>query len=196
MINKIGVGNHSIFRYKIKYTLTVLVFSFILLKILLNSIDLTIESYTKFYHYEKNKIGYFISSINEYDVLNFWEISGFSTGYGFFAPNVSSNFIIRHKVNSESKDVYFKTSEHFKTKEGNLRFLMLNQLFIPLVDNNNNKLVKDYLTLILKKINEYEEKQFNNNDIKTMLFLYDYPNLNQIKDSNNIKLFKLMEIDE
>lgn len=174
-------------------------FFLLLCKIILNSIDLTIQSYNKFYEHESNIFENSISSINRIDFFNFWEITGFSTGYGFFAPNVSSNFIIKSEITINQNTFEIINNHSLKTKEGKLRFLMLNQVFMSLIEAKgqpNESTIKEYLKLILSEINQHTKNEFNTSQVITTLYLYDFPSIERIsKNDNDIILYKIIEIE-
>ena len=131
-----------------------------------------------------------IGGNNKYNL--FLNYTGLNTGYGFFSPNVSSDFIITHHIYKESKQNLIFSNSLFSTKEGAHRFANLNSLFMEKVEaieeNDKSKidtLKLKYLEVVIKRLNNYNLDHDKDIDsIKTTLFLYHFPFL---KEYPNVK---------
>ena len=141
-----------------KKLIKLLMISFILVVILVSAIESSLNGYYNFY-YENKKIekNIFEKITNEaFNItpINFFATyTGFDTGYGFFAPNVSSDFLLVFKV-YDPKGRLVKTIKnvHFKSKESNLRFSVVNSMFQKKLIQNGDKKTNKYLDIIIKQI--------------------------------------------
>lgn len=162
----------------------ILFFCIITLKIILTGILTTISSYCEFYKFEKP--GFYSILKNENFIDNFLSsYTGFDTGYGFFAPNVSSNFVII----SEDGEHSYLSSELMKSNEGKMRFLSLNDVFFKNIEKDQDKIKSN--KIILNKINQRFEDTYKKN-FTTSVYLYEYPRLNS-NSVNGPKLIKICE---
>lgn len=171
---------------KLKY-LEISISIIIILKILIISIKTSITSFCKFYKYEIPAIIDKIYPLNNIDYY-FTTYSGLDTGYGFFAPNVSSNFII---LSSSTDGKYsFNSTELLNTSEGKSRFISLNDIFIHNIEHDKDKIISN--KIIIKYINNEFSKKFHKKFI-TNVYLYDYPTL-KTSNKENTKLIKIDSI--
>lgn len=154
-----------------------MIFSIIIFNIVFVAISTTISAFCDFYEYENN---FKVESPKL--MKKFSSYTGFDTGYGFFAPNVSSNFIILSKDIKNNR--IFASSELLSTSEGKSRFLNINDIFLRNLDNPEKETLEINHT-ILKQINKYFSQKYNSK-FETNVFLYDYPSLHNYK--NNKKL--------
>lgn len=153
-----------------------LLFIILVLKLLLNGLATTIDSFCDFYNYEQNNVSKKIINANGIGRY-LWYYTGLDTGYGFFAPNVSSNFIILSKL--ENGETYVST-DLLSTKEGKLKFLTLNSIFLDNVKNGFKPIDKEkkkYNHAILNQINKFSKKKYQNQKVESKVFLYDFPRL-------------------
>ena len=121
----------------------------------------------------------------------FLNYTGLDTGYGFFSPNVSSDFVITHELFINGKKNVVFSNSMFKTKEGAMRFTNINSLYMDRIDEIENDSIKldtmrsKYLDLILNRMNSV---RLSNNpeldSIQTTLYLYHFPFL---KEYPNVK---------
>ncbi|KFF16670.1 hypothetical protein [Chryseobacterium sp. JM1] len=155
--------------------INITLFVIIITKLIINGISSTTEGFCTFYDYERNEATKKIADVNDIGHY-FWYYTGFNTGYGFFAPNVSSDFIILTKYNEGS----FVSSGFLQTREGKLRFLNANGIFLENIKNGwspKNKEKISYNKAVLKQINASFRKKHNINDCETKVYLYDFPRL-------------------
>jgi hypothetical protein len=160
------------------------ILALILLKIIITGILTTTESFCSFYKYENP----FENEGNEYD-KTFAAYTGFDTGYGFFAPNVASNFVIISK-DLKSGNTYLST-DLLSTKEGKLRFCNLNDVYMKNItpENKNSTDVK-INHILLKQVNKAFERKYNK-QFQSTAYLYDH---NYLTDPD--KKTRLIKIDQ
>ncbi|KMQ62886.1 hypothetical protein ACM39_17355 [Chryseobacterium sp. FH2] len=160
-----------------------IIFSVIVLKVIITGITTTTQSFCDFYKYEnpiQTKGFKYEKLVSSY--------TGFDTGYGFFAPNVSSNFLIISE-NTQTGNSYIST-DLLSTKEGKLRFANLNDVYIKNVTTKDKNIPELKINhILLKQVNKNFKKKYGNNII-TYAYLYDQPTL----DSNK-KETRLIKID-
>ncbi|MEN4760165.1 MULTISPECIES: hypothetical protein [unclassified Chryseobacterium] len=156
-----------------------IILSVIIIKVIITGITTTTDSFCDFYKYEKpittNGLKYekFISSY-----------AGFDTGYGFFAPNVASNFIIISE-DKNSGNSYIST-ELLTTKEGKLRFANINDVYMKNItakDKNMPELKVNHI--LLKQVHKNIKKKHGEN-IVTYAYLYDQPTLDESKKGTRL----------
>lgn len=164
--------------------INVIIFLLIISKVLLNGATTTIDSFCSFYNYKINRVSEKIKDINNFG-KPLWYYTGLDTGYGFFAPNVSSNFIVILKTEKKN---YINT-EILDTKEGKLKFLTINSIFLDNVKNGFNPIDKEkikYNHIVLKQINNFYKRKYKNESFKTKVFLYDHPKLKEFHKQINL----------
>lgn len=178
----------------------VILLLFFLSTIIIVSTLNTLEGYYEFYYSTKelksNKIhkglSYFVN--NKYYKL-FLTYSGLETGYGFFAPNVASEFIIDYTLfDKEGNMLRKQNSIALKNKESLLRLSASYTMFQEFTENvlksdtlnlNSNK-----CKVIIKGMCYHVLEQNKNTDkVKMDLFLYNSPTIQQFAE-NNINPFK------
>lgn len=180
---------------KTQKSIHIIIISFVLFNILLSSIKLTFDGYYGFY-FENQKVQKVeVSNILDYiydtkPIFLFRTYTGFETGYGFFGPNVSSDFITVFKIyDNNGKLCKVLDQVNFKSKEGALRFTTLNSLFLDKLTNKENKKYNQYLDIIIKQISKFVINDYPKNyKIDTELYLYDYPTIAAFNKGEKEKL--------
>lgn len=164
----------------------IVIFAVIILKVFATGILTTISSFCEFYEYKQPEVA---KSINESPVYRnlFFTYTGFDTGYGFFAPNVASHFVIF----SENSDKIYNSSELLQTSEGKTRFMGANDVFFSNFGTKKDEDKMEANRIILKRINKMFEKKYNSK-FTTTVYLFEYPKLSEI----NTKKELLIKIDE
>ena len=162
------------------------IFSVLLFKIIIIASLTTITTFCKFYKFSQPQ---FVTKLDTSLIADnqFYCYSGFDTGYGFFSPNVSSNFII---LISDGTKTY-SSDDLMNTNEGKQRFLGVNDIFLKNLDEKRNEDIVEANKVILKKINQAFEKKYNSK-FKTSAYLYDYPKLKDFK-TKKLSLIKFEE---
>ncbi|WP_445724341.1 hypothetical protein, partial [Flavobacterium sp.] len=107
----------------------------ILFSVVFSSFRTAYDSHISFFNKKPNetllKVLDKIGGNNKYNL--FLNYTGLNTGYGFFSPNVSSDFIITHNIYKKSKQNLIFSNSLFSTKVGAHRFANLNSLFMEKV---------------------------------------------------------------
>lgn len=176
----------------IPYCVKLFIILLILFSVITSSFTTGYSSYLSFYEKENDplfdKFRFYMRDIKSYQC--FLSYTGLDTGYGFFSPNVSSDFVITHTLyKKDKKEVVFSNSM-FKTKEGAMRFTNINSLYMDRIDEIENDTIQldsmrsKYLDLVLNRMNTERLKDNNIDSIQTTLFLYHFPFL---KEYPNVK---------
>lgn len=166
----------------------IIVFTIIVVKIFIIGITTTISAFCEFYKFNKPQIVNIITFTNKCDNI-LTTYAGFDTGYGFFAPNVSSNFIIMSKSKNDNK-TYF-SDDLLNTTEGKLRFLSINDVFLKNIDGDKQNIRINHV--ILKQINRYFEYKYHKK-FETYALLYDYPTLKNFRENRTERIIKVDSI--
>ncbi len=172
----------------------------LLVKIVFNNAALSFSTVCEFYNKDVPAIGRFFNYCNSHFLGNFWAYTGFDTGYGFFAPNVASNFIISHRITYADGHEEVKLSDFpLQTKEGKLRFTMLNQLFMDKVVKEKAKedFFDRYMSVLLKRLNAMASRDPRVKSITTTLYLYDHMQLkNYAKGASAGPVYTMFALEE
>jgi hypothetical protein len=187
----------------VKKTIQSVTIFFILFCIVLSSIKLTFDGYYGFYFDNKKVEKTIFSTLADriYDlkpIFLFRSYTGFETGYGFFGPNVSSDFVTIFKI-YDDKGKLVKLLDHvnLESKEGNLRFATLNSLFLEKLTDKENKKYNQYLDIVIKQISKYVIKDYPKNyKIETELYLFDYPTIETFNRGVDKKLILIKKYAE
>lgn len=180
----------------------------ILFSVAFSSFRNAYDSHVSFFNKKPNEtVLKYLDKIGGNNIYNlFLNYTGLNTGYGFFSPNVSSDFIITHNIYKKSKQNLIFSNSLFSTKEGAHRFANLNSLFMEKLEAIEEKdkskidtLKLKYLEVVLNRLNNYNlDRDKDIDSIKTTLFLYhspflkEYPNVNPkfIKIESHTKIKK------
>lgn len=147
-------------------------------------------------------------------VEQYMTISGLTTGYGFFAPNVASSYLLKVDVIKKNDSTIKKTFffPPFQTKEGINRYHTVLGSFqkrLTVLENEQNKVKSnlfseskeygDYLDIYIKSIGRFYYKKFDSQEYRVhcTLYLHHYPSLKELlKDkSKKVGVIKLLEIN-
>ena len=168
----------------------------VLSMVIIAATKLTFDGYYGFYYenrkVDKTALSKVVDQVYEfYPVSFFRSYTGFETGYGFFGPNVSSDFILIFKVYDENQNLYrIIESVDFHSKEGKMRFATLNSLFLDKLTDTKNKKYNQYLDIVIKQISKYVARDYPKNfRIETKLYLYDFPTIKAFNNGEKNKLF-------
>lgn len=183
-------------RNKVKFFVIVV----ICFSIFLSSIISGYKSYTNVYSNKKveiieNTILFFVKQKKYQTFLNY---TGLNTGYGFFAPNVLSSFLIVDTNYSNGISEKDYCNSFLKTQEGKLRFSGINNLYVKTVDNEKEKTISlnkkqnKYLDVILKILSKNKLQGQGIDSVTTKVYLYYFPSLNEYPNLQP----KFMEIKE
>lgn len=173
-------------RYK---ALQLMVVGFILFVVLTVSIKSTFDGYYGFYYnnkeYEPPVLFEATKKISQTFPFRFFSsYTGFDTGYGFFSPNVASDFIFVFKIfDSEGQLVNLQETLKFNTKESSIRFSTFQTMFLEKLNDETNDKYNRYLDIIIEQISQFLLDQYPPHyTIETGLYLYDFPRIKEMID--------------
>lgn len=178
----------------------IIIVFFIISFIVISSIKTTFDSYYNFYYNSKKVEKNYISKISDkiYDlkfIKIFGSYSGLSTGYGFFGPNVSSEFILDYHIYDSKNKIVENKNFEMNTKESNLRFMSMHRLFLDKITKPSNEKYNKLITIILNQIANYIIKNYPENyKVKLSLFLYDFPSIKKFNQNKSLELYKIEEV--
>jgi hypothetical protein len=129
------------------------------------------------------------SIVNSTPVSLFLYYTGFDTGYGFFAPNVASDFVIMFHLKDKEGNLIEQTiMPNFKQKESMVRYTSMYSMFLDRISVDSNKIDKQfekYLDVVLKQVALNVKKDYPNAaQVKAQLLLYDYPELKRFRQGD------------
>ncbi|MCW3465334.1 hypothetical protein [Chitinophaga nivalis] len=173
-----------------KISLALLSFHFLL--ILLVSISSTIRGYTTLYHHPKGKEP--LLTVARYchvltttpGILQYISVSGIDAGYGYFAPNVASGYVVHFVLKDKNRqplyDTYFPP---FKNAESMIRYVALMGCFqdkLPALQQENTcqSLYIRYLNTLIKSMGQSILARYQHipaDHLIATLYLYEYPSL-------------------
>jgi hypothetical protein len=143
------------------------ILALIVLKVIVTGITTTTESFCSFYEYE-NPLE---TNGNEYE-KTITAYTGFDTGYGFFAPNVASNFVIISK-DLKTGNTHLST-DLLSTTEGKLRFCNLNDVYMKNITSKNKNIPEIKINhILLKQVNKAFERKFGTK-FQSTAYLFDH----------------------
>ena len=181
---------------KIKKRIQLFIACTILFIIILSCLKLTFDGYYGFYYVnervERVKIAKFCDDAYNSEIISFLRsYTGLETGYGFFGPNVASDFVFVFKIfDSNGNLVETKENLNFNSKEGKIRFVTLNGMFLEKLTDENNKKFNQYLDIIVKQVSRHCLKDYPSKyTIETSLYLYDYPCIEKFDSGEKQKVF-------
>lgn len=177
-------------RKKLQYTLIYLVIAVVLCSVIFNSFKTAYYSHISFFEKEPNhNIQNFLNTTSNITPLyTFFKYTGLDTGYGFFSPNVASDFIVIHEIYKDGKKKNSLSDTRLKSKEGALRFANMNTIFMDYLETkqkeaNGKKLTEiqnlnqKYLQTVLKRLSDQRMILEKADSITTKVFLYNFPPL-------------------
>lgn len=172
--------------------------------LLVVNLKCTYEGYFGFYYenkeYQKHKVHEFVEqTIQLPGVKHYLAYTGMETGYGFFAPNVASNFlVVLTKRNEKCEVIGQKSLPVFKNKESLIRYITLFGLFLEKLEKKEleNVVFNRILTVILKQIGENMNgaEFIDDYESDVTLYLYHYPYIDQYNQGVREKLIEVQKI--
>jgi len=161
--------------------------------ILLVSINSSTDSYTTFYDVKKTGIYKVLLDVtagivNTPGISQYANCAGIDAGYGFFAPNVASEYVLEYQLYGKNKQMAgIRRLPGFKNKESIMRYsTMLGGFQDKLLAMNDTKKLKSirirYLDVLVKAMGRNILRDENDIvKVKGTLFLYDYPSLERYR---------------
>jgi hypothetical protein len=145
----------------------------------------TFDGYYSFYYedgkYEKPVVYQATEVLTKIPPINFFmAYTGFDTGYGFFAPNVASDFVLMFEIQDSLGNTIQQTAmPNFKQKESRVRYTSVFNMFLERLKKEDPKekdQYKEYLDIILRQIALNVKRDYPNAaSVNAKLYLYDYP---------------------
>ncbi|MEJ5050655.1 hypothetical protein WH221_12540 [Chryseobacterium culicis] len=175
----------------------------ILLVVFVIGLKGTFDGYYGFYYENKNyekPLAYSISeNIAQSKPVNiFTSYTGFDTGYGFYAPNVASDFVMSFELKDQHGNILEqKNLPHFKNKESRVRYTTVFNMFLDKISDQKSYDSKyyQYLDIIIRQIAAHVMKENPKAaSVTTRLYLYDYPTIADFRQGKTNE--NLILIDE
>lgn len=149
----------------------------------------TFDGYYGFY-YEDGKyqkpFAYTLSeSIIQCKPVSFFMMhTGFDTGYGFFAPNVASDFVLVFDIRDSAGQVISQSiMPQFRQKESAVRYTSLYNMFLDKIGKESGKddnKYNQYLDVVVQQIaKNVKDHHTGASFVEASLYLYDYPGIDK-----------------
>ncbi|KMQ59331.1 hypothetical protein ACM46_19630 [Chryseobacterium angstadtii] len=147
----------------------------------------TFDGFYGFYYenktYQKPLIYTLSENIVQATPVNmFASYTGFDTGYGFYAPNVASDFLLSFELKDKNGNVLEeKLMPSFRKKESRVRYTTVFNMFLDKISADKgtyDSRYYQYLDLIIKQtaMNVMKENT-KASHVTAKLYLYDYPTI-------------------
>jgi hypothetical protein len=169
-------------KYK-KIILSVLL-AFTLLSIVCVNLRSSLLSYYSFYQTkeaaEQNRLYTGLSFVEELRPYSlFLTYTGLETGYGFFAPNVASDFLIEFEcLDSNGRKLKENAPFLMGSKEGTLRLNTASAMFMYYIRPDSSGTDGEKCKIFLKGLSlRMMEREKNISSVTARVFLYHYPDL-------------------
>lgn len=112
--------------------------------------------------------------------------TGFDTGYGFFAPNVASDFVLTFEIRDSSGAVMAQQAmPQFRQKESVVRFTSVFNMFLDKISKEgaeDGDEYLQYLDVVIRQIAlSVKEDHPGAAAVKARLFLYDFSTIAQYR---------------
>lgn len=162
----------------------------------------TFDGYYGFYYdnkdYEKPFVYIISEDIIESEPVNiFTSYTGFDTGYGFFAPNVASDFVLNFELSDkEGNIIEERPMPAFENKESLVRYTTVFNMFLDKISgdkNNSDNKYYQYLDMIIQQIAlNVMKENINATNVTARLYLYDYPTIKDFRKGKTKENFILI----
>tara|TARA_B110000977_G_C10816388_1_gene392386 strand:+ start:84 stop:689 length:606 start_codon:yes stop_codon:yes gene_type:complete len=187
-------------RFKFRETLQLFVVAVVLFIVLVSAIGSTFEGYYGFYYdnaeYTECHLSKITNNISRTSLFRFFSVyTGFNTGYGFFAPNVASDFVFVFKIyDHENKLIQIQQGVPFNSKESEVRFGTIGTMYLEKLNDKDHKNYDEkynkYLDVTINEITEYVRSTYaEKGKVECSIFLYDYPDIFAYKTGDREKLY-------
>ena len=165
------------------------------------------DSYLSFYKEDDKDFKYPKALIATRDALTingmyqYTSIAGIDAGYGFFAPNVASEYILEFALRDNKNNLFKRTIlPDFRSKESIQQYSAMLGIFQDKLkyfsdSSKTNSLYMRYLDVIIKSMAHVILRRNKNIDnVTATLYLYNYPSLHDFRDGNeNAQLLKIVQ---
>lgn len=174
--------------------------------IIIINIESILRCYYEFYYDKKERdknILYKLSNsfTNLPPIFYYTSCTGTETGYGFFAPNVSSQFVVLfERKNNNNQKIDETILPNFQDKESILRYstalaLYMDKLEAKDKDSLSNKIHFHFIDVLTKEIaRDVLKGNKKASTIDATVLLYDYPSLQDYKKHSYPSYFTVKKI--
>lgn len=156
------------------------------------------ENYYSFYKRDRPKILDKMEVFSKWTPIDFFgKYTGFETGYGFFGPNVSSDFVFNIRIYDEKGNIIKQLNEiPTNSKEGKLRLSCMNNMFLDKLDKIDERHDK-YLDIVMKQVAIKIKKDHpKSRKVELKMYLFDYPSIKNFNKQSapRIAMIKKYEV--
>jgi len=155
------------------------------------SLNSLLESYYSFYDFKKGNVVFTVTNKLLYhsSISIYINYTGTNTGYGFFAPNVSSGFILVYtSINHEGEEISKTTLPPFKNKASIKKYSAALSMYFDEIGgekDDTSDIEKKYINAVTncmaKKIKATDKGV---DCINVKVYLYDFPSLKKYRQGN------------
>ncbi len=175
---------------KTQEKLIILKFSIIVLLICIVNVRSTIDGFYNLYgdptegsDFQESTFYRNVEGILNYAPINFFlSYTGLESGYGFFAPNVASEFVTDFVLKDECGEVIEETA--FVSLECKESFIRIGSAYVPFMDylKETEESSHEISDVILKGLSlDLLRSNIRAHEIKTTLYLYHHPTLAELR---------------
>jgi hypothetical protein len=112
----------------------------------------------------------------------FLSYTGFDTGYGFFAPNVASDFVLMFDLkDAQGNTLQQRIMPRFEQKESMVRYTSMFNMFLEKIKQaptDSSSQYTQYLDIVIRQIAKNVQSEFPDAvTVEAKLYLYDFPSL-------------------
>ncbi len=141
-------------------------------------------SYTKPLAYELTE-----AVVQSEPVSVFLSYTGFDTGYGFFAPNVASDFVLMFDLkDAQGNTLQQRIMPRFEQKESMVRYTSMFNMFLEKIKQepkDSSSQYAQYLDIVIRQIAKNVKSEFPDAaTVEAKLYLYDFPSLERYRQGD------------
>ena len=119
----------------------------------------------------------------------FLSYTGFDTGYGFFAPNVASDFVLLFDVrDAQGNPLQQCIMPRFEQKESVVRYTSMFNMFLEKIKQEPKGepgIYMQYLDIVIRQIAQSVKAEYPGAaTVEAKLYLYDYPSLQRFREGD------------
>jgi hypothetical protein len=119
----------------------------------------------------------------------FLTYTGLETGFGFFAPNVASDYLTKFSIyDNDSLLITEKMFPELSQKESRRRIASAYSMFVTYIQNPDDSLNVKKCDIFLNSMANNQINNFKNSEyVEIKLFLYHFPSIEQLTEDKNAK---------
>ena len=151
------------------------------------------NSYLSFYYPEKTKEYALLNKLNDLldvsPVAYYTTNTGTNTGYGFFAPNVASGFVVVYTFEDECGNIIKKTTmPNFKNKESIRKYSTALSVYLDEVTTEPDSmpiLKRKYIDAITNTLSKrVMQTEKSAEGLIVQIYLHDFPSIAEYAEGN------------